>query len=99
MSHAVVVGSGPNGLAAAVTLAIAGTVMVFGPNIGSLSPAQDSQAGQSLAQPAAPTPTSSSTPAAGQSTAAVEPDPTAPGGEADGAAGEPAPTYPPGQEP
>lgn len=85
--------------AAAVTLAIAGTVMVFGPDIGWPSLPQDSQVSQSLAQPTAHTPMPSPTPAAGQSTAAVEPDPSAPGGEADAVAGEPAPTYPLGQEP
>lgn len=85
--------------AAAVTLAIAGTVMVFSPDVGSPSPSQDSQASQFLAQPVTPTPTSSPMSAASQSTAAVEPDPSASGEEAHGVAGEPAPTYPPGQEP
>jgi len=81
--------------AAAAALAISGAALVFGPDSGSPSVVSDSQAGQSLAQPKAPTLTPPTTPAAGQSDATKP----APGTAAEEAAGEPAPTYPPEQEP
>ena len=81
--------------AAAAALAIAGAALVFGPSSGTPSAVHDSPAGQSLAQPIAPTAAPSPTPAAEQPDASR----SAPDTAATEAAGEPAPTYPPGQEP
>ena len=84
--------------AVAATLAIAGIVLVFGPNGEAPAPGPDSQAGQSLAQPSGSTSQPSLTPAGGQpATSGPATSSSAP--MAEEAAGEPAPTYPPGQEP